>query len=173
MVGEIRDNETASIATQAALTGHLVLSTLHTNNATAAITRLVDMKIEPFLISSTLLAVLAQRLVRLLCPHCKSEDKIAEDYGNQFSIKKDTLIYKAEGCKQCGYTGYIGRQAVGELLIMSDEIKTIMKSTTNDYQIRSFAKENGMVFLSDKLRELLYDGKISLDEAIRIGIKDD
>ncbi|MDR1460723.1 MAG: Flp pilus assembly complex ATPase component TadA [Campylobacteraceae bacterium] len=173
MVGEIRDNETASIATQAALTGHLVLSTLHTNNATAAITRLVDMKIEPFLISSTLLAVLAQRLVRLLCPHCKTEDKIAEDYANQFSIEKDTVIYKANGCKKCGYTGYIGRQAVGELLVMNDEIKTILKTTTNDYQIRSFSRENGMVFLSHRLRQLLYDGKISLDEAIRIGIKDD
>jgi general secretion pathway protein E len=173
MVGEIRDNETASIATQAALTGHLVLSTLHTNNATSAITRLVDMKIEPFLISSTLLAVLAQRLVRLLCPHCKEEDNIAEEFAKKLSIKRSTKIYKAVGCKQCNYTGYIGRQAVGELLVMNNDIKTILKTTTNDYQIRAYAKEKGMVFLSAKLRQLLCNGDISLEEAIRIGIKDE
>jgi general secretion pathway protein E len=173
MVGEIRDDETASIATQAALTGHLVLSTLHTNNATAAITRLVDMRVEPFLISSTLLAVLAQRLARLLCPHCKTEDTIAEDYAKEFNIPHGTHIYKAVGCKECGYTGYIGRQAVGELMIMNDDIKSIMKSTTNDFQIRKFAREKGMLFLTDRLRELLLEGKISLDEAIRIGLKDD
>ncbi|MDR1007554.1 MAG: GspE/PulE family protein [Campylobacteraceae bacterium] len=173
MVGEIRDNETASIATQAALTGHLVFSTLHTNNATSAITRLVDMKIEPFLISSTLLAVLAQRLVRLLCPHCKEEDEIAEEFADKLSVARDTKIYRAAGCKHCNYTGYIGRQAVGELLVMNNDIKTILKTTTNDYQIRAYAKEKGMVFLSAKLKQLLCGGDISLEEAIRIGIKDE
>lgn len=173
MVGEIRDNETASIAIQAALTGHLVLSTLHTNNATSAITRLTDMKIEPFLISSTLLAVLAQRLVRLLCPHCKKEDDLTKEILCKLSIPKNTLIYKADSCKNCNYTGYIGRQAVGELLIINDDIKTILKTTTSDYQIRAFMKEKGMIFLSKRLRNLLVEGKISLDEAIRIGIKDE
>ena len=172
MVGEIRDNETASIATQAALTGHLVLSTLHTNNATSAITRLTDMKIEPFLISSTLLAVLAQRLVRLLCSDCKKEDILAEEFISHFSIPKDTIIYKACGCKKCNFTGYVGREAVGELLVINDDIRNMLKTTTNDYQIRSFVKEKGMIFLSQRLKTLLINGKISFDEAIRVGAKD-
>ena len=172
MVGEIRDAETATIATQAALTGHLVLSTLHTNNATSAITRLADMKIEPFLISSSLLAVLAQRLVRLLCPHCKEEDTIAEEYVKMFGIPEDTPIYKSNGCKECAYTGYIGRRAIGEIFVLDDRIKDMLKETTNDHQIRAVARANGLVTLSYRLKELLIAGETSLDEAIRVGIKD-
>lgn len=173
MVGEIRDSETAIIATQAALTGHLVLSTLHTNNATSAITRLADMGIEPFLISSSLLGVLAQRLVRLLCPDCKSEDILAEEFSKEFNLPKNAKIYKANGCKKCGYTGYIGRRAIGEIFILNDEIKTLLKESTNDHQIRAIAKQQGLKTLSHRLKEILLEGKTSLDEAIRVGIKDD
>ncbi|NWF66101.1 MAG: type II/IV secretion system protein [Campylobacterales bacterium] len=172
MVGEIRDGETASIAIQAALTGHLVLSTLHTNNATAAITRLADMKVEPFLISSALLGVLAQRLVRLLCPHCKEEDILAEEFSKEFDLPTDAKIYKASGCRECGYTGYMGRKAIGEIFILNDKIKTLLKETTNDHVIRQVAKDSGLVTLSDRLKEMLLDGQTSLDEAIRVGIKD-
>ncbi len=172
MVGEIRDAETATIATQAALTGHLVLSTLHTNNATSSITRLADMKIEPFLISSSLLAVLAQRLVRLLCEECKEEDVLAESFAKEFDLPQNAKIYKSCGCKKCNYTGYEGRRAVGEIFILDDDIKTMLKETTNDHQIRSLAKKKGLIVLSDRLKELLLSGKTSMDEALRVGIKD-
>lgn len=172
MVGEIRDGETASIATQAALTGHLVLSTLHTNNATSSITRLADMDVEPFLISSSLLAVLAQRLVRLLCDECKEEDVLAEEYAREFDLPNDAKIFKAKGCKHCNYTGYAGRRAVGEVFILDDDIKTLLKDTTNDHQIRALAKQKGFVTLSSRLKKLILEGKTSMDEAIRVGVKD-
>ncbi len=172
MVGEIRDGETASIATQAALTGHLVLSTLHTNNATSSITRLADMKIEPFLISSSLLAVLAQRLVRLLCEHCKEEDILAESYIKDFDLPINAKIYKSCGCKHCNYTGYEGRRAIGEIFILDDDIKTLLKETTNDHQIRTIAKQKGFITLSSRLKRILLEGKTSMDEALRVGIKD-
>ncbi len=172
MVGEIRDSETASIATQAALTGHLVLSTLHTNNSTSSITRLADMKIEPFLISSSLLAVLAQRLVRLLCPECKEEDTLAEEYAKEFDLPQNAKIFKSCGCKHCNYTGYEGRRAVGEIFILDDDTKTLLKETTNDHQIRALAKQKGLTTLSDRLKKLLLSGQTSMDEALRVGIKD-
>lgn len=172
MVGEIRDSETAQIATQAALTGHLVLSTLHTNNATSAITRLADMKIEPFLISSSLLCVLAQRLTRLLCPHCKTEDTLAEEFAKEFDLPANAKIYKAKGCKECSYTGYMGRRAIGEIMVLDDDIKTLLKETTNDHQIRALVKQKGLITLSDRLKNILLEGQTSLDEAIRVGIKD-
>ncbi len=172
MVGEIRDSETASIATQAALTGHLVLSTLHTNNATSSVTRLADMKIEPFLISSSLLAVLAQRLVRLLCPNCKEEDTLAEQYAKEFNLPQNAKIYKPCGCKHCNYTGFEGRRAIGEIFILNDEVKTLLKESTNDHQIRSLAKKQGFITLSTRLKQLLLDGQTSMDEALRVGIKD-
>lgn len=172
MVGEIRDSETASIATQAALTGHLVLSTLHTNNATSSITRLADMKIEPFLISSSLLAVLAQRLVRLLCSSCKEEDVLAEAFAKEFNLPSHARIFKSKGCKKCNYTGYEGRRAIGEIFVLDDDVKTMLKETTNDHQIRNLAKQKGLITLSDRLKKILLEGKTSMDEALRVGIKD-
>lgn len=172
MVGEIRDKETAEIAIQAALTGHLMLSTLHTNNATSSITRLVDMGIDSFLIGSSLLGVLAQRLVRKLCPHCKEEDFIAEEYADEFELPKGAKIYKPSGCVKCNFTGYIGRIPVGELFVIDDDIKALMKDTSNDYEIKKLMKEKGMEFLADKLKKLLLDEITSMEEIIRVGIKD-
>lgn len=172
MVGEIRDTETASIATQAALTGHLVLSTLHTNNATSSIARLVDMKVEPFLISSSLLGVLAQRLVRVLCPKCKQEIPLDEEYAKEFGLPSNAKVCKAEGCKHCNYTGYSGRRAIGEIFILDDEVKTLLKNTTNDHQIRQLVKQKGFITLSQKLKTLVLEGETSMEEAIRVGIKD-
>ena len=173
MVGEIRDEETAQIAIRAALTGHLVLSTLHTNNSTATITRLSDMHIEPFLISSSILGVLSQRLVRLLCPYCKEEDIIAEDFANEYKIEPNTRLYKAKGCKKCNYTGYLGRKAIGELLVMDEGFKEILKDTTNDHILREYAKKHGLITLQDRLKKMLINGETSLDEAVRIGLKDE
>jgi len=172
MVGEIRDVETAKIAIQSALTGHLVLSTLHTNNATSAVTRLIDMKIEPFLISSTLLGVLAQRLVRVLCDDCKVVDEIALEHYDEFDLPRDATYYKAKGCEKCKYTGYISRKAVGELFILDEDMQKIVKEDTDDTTIRKKAMELSFITLQDRLKKMLINGKTSLEEAIRVGLKE-
>jgi len=173
MVGEIRDSETADIALRSALTGHLMLSTLHTNDATSALSRLMDMGIEEFLISSTLLGVLAQRLTRQLCPTCKEPTELSPTVIDELSLPIHSTFYKAKGCKECDYTGYRGRRAVGELFIMNDEVKSMMKDGLNDHQIRQRVKESGMVTIADKLREMLINGDTSYEEAVRIGIMED
>lgn len=171
MVGEIRDKETASIAVQSALTGHLLFSTLHTNRAPAAITRLIDMGVEKFLISSSLLAVLAQRLVRKLCPDCKCEDNSEYSY-SLFNIDKSKTIYKANGCKFCNFTGYKGRIAIGELFIIDDHIKELLKGEVDDNTLMKLALSNGMISLDKQLKTMLENTQTSIDEAIRIGIKE-
>jgi len=170
MIGEIRDEETADIAVRAALTGHLVFSTLHTNSAAATISRLSDMGVEPFLISSSLLGILAQRLVRILCNECKEEDELAENFSTDYKLPKNAKIYKATGCKSCNYSGYAGRKSIGELLVMNDKVRDLLKSTTDEHTIRTALQAEGFVTLSQQLRELLLEGKTSLDEAIRIGL---
>jgi general secretion pathway protein E len=170
MVGEIRDFETASIATQAALTGHLVFSTLHTNRAHSAVTRLMDMGLERFLISSSILGVMAQRLVRELCDDCKEEDIIAEQHIDGFGIKSNTKVYKANGCSHCNFTGYSGRKAIAELFIMTPDIITLLKKDVDDNELEEVAIKNGMITLKQQLINLIIDGKTSLDEAIRIGL---
>lgn len=170
MVGEIRDSETASIAVQSALTGHLLFSTLHTNRAPAAITRLIDMGVEKFLISSSLLAVLAQRLVRKLCPACKIEDDSIASH-KFFGFDTTKTIYKPNGCKACNFTGYSGRVAIGELFIINDEIKEYLKSDVDDNILMKIAIKNGMISLDKQLKSMLEYGETSVDEVIRIGIK--
>jgi len=170
MIGEIRDEETASIAVRAALTGHLVFSTLHTNSASATISRLADMKIEPFLISSSLLGILAQRLVRVLCDKCKVEDSIAEEFALDYHISKDTKIYKAKGCKECNHSGYAGRRSIGELLVMNDKVKDILKTTTDEHTIKTELEKDGLKTISKQLLKMLKNGETSLEEAIRIGL---
>ncbi len=157
MVGEIRDSETAKIAIQAALTGHLLLSTLHTNNTAAAITRLIDMGVEEFLISSSLLGVLSQRLVRKLCSECK---------------RKNGEFYEAVGCSKCNFTGYEGRVAVGELFLMDDDVKMMLKNGMKDFEIREAMVKKGLVLLSSKIERLVEDGITSLTEALRVGMRD-
>ena len=180
MVGEIRDRETATIAVQSALTGHLVLSTLHTNNASSTVTRLMDMGIEPFLISSSLIGILSQRLVRVLC-ECRVEDtdgesfqeieKITKKFPNLKKYKIDKL-YKANGCPKCNFTGYKNRKAVGELFIMNDEVKELIAKGTNDIELKNIMVKNGMKTLKENILELLSSGETSLKEAIRVGLKD-
>ena len=170
MIGEIRDEETANIAVRAALTGHLVFSTLHTNSAAATISRLADMGIEPFLISSSLLGILAQRLLRVLCDSCKEEDILAEEFAKDYNLPRDAKIYKACGCKACGYSGYAGRRSIGELLIMSDGVKTLLKTTTDEHTIKTELEKNGLKTIATQLKYYLLKGETSLDEAIRIGL---
>jgi len=172
MVGEIRDSETADIALRSALTGHLLLSTLHTNDATSSLSRLMDMGIENFLISSTLLGVLSQRLTRKLCEHCTEETTLLSETLEDFDLPKENKYYKAVGCTACDFTGYKGRQAIGELFIMDDHVKEMMKDGFNDYQVRDAMKRNGMKTISDKLKEMLISGKTSYEEAVRVGLMD-
>jgi len=173
MIGEIRDEETANIAIRAALTGHLVFSTLHTNSAAATISRLIDMGIAPFLISSSLLGILAQRLVRILCSECKTEDTIAEEFAENYALASDAKIYKAVGCKKCSYSGYSGRRSIGELLIMNDSVKELLKETTDENHLKTLLQKNGLKTIASQLKELLLQGETSLDEAIRVGLGHD
>jgi general secretion pathway protein E len=172
MIGEIRDPETAKIAIQSALTGHLVFSTLHTNNATSAITRLVDMQVETFLVSSTLVGVLAQRLVRVLCPDCKKEDDLAEEHQKEFKIPKDVKLYKPIGCEKCRHTGFVKRKAIGELFELNDTMKHIIKENNDDITIREKAISLGFITIQEQLIQMLIDGETSLEEAIRVGLKE-
>jgi general secretion pathway protein E len=153
MIGEIRDLETAQIAVQASLTGHLVLATLHTNDAAAAVTRLLDMGIEPFLLSSSLLGVLAQRLVRKLCPHCKQHD-------GQY--------WQAVGCDQCGHSGYQGRVGVYELLQTTDEIRALIHHSASEAEIRAAAQSDGMQTMREDGERWLLDGTTSQAELLRV-----
>jgi general secretion pathway protein E len=153
MIGEIRDLETAQIAVQASLTGHLVLATLHTNDAAAAVTRLLDMGIEPFLLSSSLLGVMAQRLVRKLCVHCKVADG---------------PYYKAVGCDKCGHTGYQGRVGVYELLETNDEISAQIHNRASEAEIRAAAQKSGMKTMREDGERWLRDGTTTQAELLRV-----
>ena len=170
MIGEIRDEETAQIAVRAALTGHLVFSTLHTNSAAATISRLADMGIEPFLISSSLLGIMAQRLVRRICDECKVEDTIAEEFAEEYNLDRNATIYKPVGCKKCNYSGFSARQSIGELLVMNDMIKDLLKETTDEHTISKALDKDHLITISMQLKEMLMKGETSLDEAIRIGL---
>jgi general secretion pathway protein E len=153
MIGEIRDLETAQIAVQASLTGHLVLATLHTNDSAAAVTRLLDMGIEPFLLSSSLLGVVAQRLVRKLCPVCK---------------QKDGEHWHAVGCDKCGHTGYQGRVGVYELLLTTDQIRAQIHDRGSEADIRATAQRNGMRTMREDGERWLADGTTTQEELLRV-----
>jgi general secretion pathway protein E len=153
MIGEIRDLETAQIAVQASLTGHLVLATLHTNDAAAAVTRLLDMGIEPFLLSSSLLGVVAQRLVRKLCPACKTQHD-----GEWLAV----------GCDKCGQTGYQGRVGIYELLMVNDHIRSQIHDSTSEADIRATAQRNGMRTMRDDSERWLADGITTRAEVLRV-----
>ena len=165
MVGEIRDKETASTAIQAALTGHLMLSTLHTNNAAATISRLMDIGVEPFLLSSSIIGILSQRLVRVLCD-CKEIDN--NDY-SEYGITNKT--YKAVGCKKCNFTGYKKRKAIGELFIMNDYVKSLIAKGSNDIELKQAMQKEGMKTLKENLIEMIQNGETSIKEAIRVGLR--
>ncbi|MEY4765446.1 MAG: type secretion system protein GspE [Pseudomonadota bacterium] len=154
MIGEIRDFETAQIAVQASLTGHLVLATLHTNDAPSAVTRLTDMGIEPFLLSSSLLGVLAQRLVRKLCPHCKRQDLQGR--------------YHPVGCPECGMSGYKGRTGVYELMVADDEIRGLIHEQAPEAKLFEVAQRNGMKTMREDGDRLVAEGVTSLEEVLRV-----
>lgn len=174
MVGEVRDTETAKIAIQAALTGHLVMTTLHTNTAAAAVTRLIDIGIEPYLIASTLTAVVGQRLLRVLCPDCRSSyivsprtfDADPRVFG--LGIKPGATLYAANGCDRCGQTGYRGRCAIFEVLEVSDPVRKLILTGVDDYAIEARARSEGMSTLVEDGRAKCLSGTTTVDEVFRV-----
>lgn len=169
MVGEIRDLETAQIAVQASLTGHLVMSTLHTNTAVGAITRLRDMGIEPFLISSSLLGVLAQRLVRTLCPDCKQPYEADKETKKLFGLKKkeDLTLYRASGCEACNYKGYRGRTGIHELLVIDEDVQSLIHSEAGEQAIEKHIRQQTPSIQEDGLNKVRM-GITSLEEIMRV-----
>ncbi|WP_172600378.1 GspE/PulE family protein [Sulfurivermis fontis] len=171
MIGEIRDLETARIANKAALTGHLVLSTLHTNDAASTITRLLDMGIEPYLLSSTLLGVMAQRLIRLNCQQCLQEEPVDEEVRNVLQVAADEVFHRGVGCSACNYTGYHGRVAVTELLPITPQISTLINNNACAQAIKDMAIQEGMTTLTQNALALARAGKTSLDEVFAIRLE--
>jgi len=167
MVGEIRDGETAQIAVQASLTGHLVLSTLHTNSAVGAITRLQDMGVEPFLLSSTLLGVLSQRLVRKLCPDCKTETQLDVEQVDSFKISGDDVIYKSNGCSACLQTGYRGRTGIYEMIEIDETLSTMIHDGSSQPQLERYCRTRSQSLREDGIRKMLL-GETTLDEVLRV-----
>jgi general secretion pathway protein E len=170
MVGETRDLETAEMAIQASLTGHFVLSTIHTNDAASAPNRLIDMGVQPFLIASSLAAVLAQRLIRTLCPECK-EGYAPTDYDCQLldvqSLPKDSILYKAKGCAKCNYLGYSSMTVVSELLILTDDIRPLILKKADANTVKKMAMKNGMKTLRQDALEKILKGITSVEEVAR------
>jgi len=176
MVGEIRDVETAEIAIRVALTGHLVFSTLHTNDAAGATTRLLDMGIEPYLVASSLECVIAQRLVRLICPKCKRPGKDAKVILQELGMKdvpKDAEIYEGKGCEACKFTGYRGRTAIHEFLVLNEEIREMVLNHRSADQIRKKAIALGMRTLRNAGIEKILKGMTTPGEVMRVTPKED
>lgn len=172
MVGEIRDLETAEIAVQASLTGHLVLSTLHTNTAIGAVTRLQDMGIEPFLLASSLIGVIAQRLVRTLCPHCHTWYEADGTEAEMFKFihtQTDTVLKlpQPQGCEQCSHTGFSGRTAIYEIVPVDDQMRRLIHSNTAEYELENYARQHAGSIRDDGLRKVLA-GKTTVEEVLRV-----
>jgi len=169
LVGEIRDLETAQIAVQASLTGHLVIATLHTNDAASAVTRLMDMGIEPFLLGSSLIGVLAQRLVRKLCPHCKQGYKpTAKEWAILDASKPPAKVYRAVGCDQCNQTGYRGRTGLYELMNVDEPLRRLIHDGSGEHVIRKYAEDQGMGLLRDDGLRWVRAGETSIEEVLRV-----
>ena len=173
MIGEIRDLETAQIAVQSALTGHMVLSTLHTNDAASTVNRLLDMGVDDYLLTSTVVGILAQRLVRKLCPHCKEPYHALPEIVTQLGLAKfappgDITLYHARGCGQCSQTGYMGRFCILEMLPMSDPLRSLIMKHVNSNELKAQAQKDGMVSMyEDGMRKALA-GETTFEEVLRV-----
>ena len=172
LIGEIRDRETAEIAIQSSLTGHLVFSTLHTNDAASAVTRLIDMGIEPFLVTSSIIAIIAQRLVRVLCPHCKEvyvpDEETLANLGLDRSVLKKNIFYRKNGCNLCMQTGFRGRTGIFEILIVDEEIKKLVLKTSDANQINELALKQGMITLQKDGIDKALNGITTTEEVLRV-----
>ena len=171
MVGEIRDEETAQIAIRSAITGHLVLSTLHTNDAPGAVIRLTDMGIPQYLVGDALVAVISQRLVKKLCPHCKKKIKTNAQITNELDLKESTFIYEPNGCPYCNNTGYRGRMAVHEIMYIDHKLKEKLNFKNLDFEtLRDLAIKNGMITISKACKEYVLNGTTSFAEYVNISL---
>jgi Type II secretory pathway, ATPase PulE/Tfp pilus assembly pathway, ATPase PilB len=177
LVGEIRDFETAQISVQASLTGHMVFSTLHTNDAPGAVTRLRDMGVQPFLITATVRAILAQRLVRKICVNCREafmpSPELLMELRLTREMVKDRKFYHGRGCEACNNTGHKGRQGIFELLMINDEIRELVLQGTTKDQIVAAAKRNGMMPLREAGLRAIFEGATTIDEVVRETILED
>lgn len=177
LVGEIRDYETAEVAVQSALTGHLVFSTLHTNDAPSAITRLRDMGIEPFLITACLEGILAQRLVRKICSECRTQFEPSDELLMELQLPvqqaRKYKFYYGRGCQRCNNSGYKGRTGIHELLDVNDDIRDLISSNANVDEIRNFARSQGMITLRESGLKLIFDGVTTIDEIVRETVMED
>jgi type IV pilus assembly protein PilB len=170
MLGEIRDAETANIAVQASLTGHLVLSTLHTNDAPASITRLINIGVEPYLISSAVNAILAQRLVRKICSHCKEDYKPSDEMKEFLTLQgfAAETMYRGKGCDRCRRTGHAGRLGIYELLVMDDALRDMVTRNPDVNHLRKLCRERGLVTLRDDGFQKVIKGLTTVDEILRV-----
>jgi general secretion pathway protein E/type IV pilus assembly protein PilB len=169
LVGEIRDKETAEVAINASLTGHLVFSTLHTNDAVTANTRLLDMGVEPFLIASSVEGILAQRLVRTICQYCKEEyDPDPEQLPTDFEFQPGERLYRGKGCRECRHSGYSGRLGVYEFLVMNEELRELIVHRASGSRMLQCARENGMITLRDDGWEKVRAGLTTPEEVLRV-----
>jgi general secretion pathway protein E/type IV pilus assembly protein PilB len=169
LVGEIRDRETAEIAVQASLTGHLVFSTLHTNDAPGAATRLIDMGVEPYLVASSLEVVVAQRLVRVICPQCRQEvpDSEARLLQAEYGQKLPPVLYRGAGCRNCAGTGFRGRQGIFEMMVVSDEIRSLILHRAPSHDLRKVAVAQGMNSLREDGWRIVHEGRTTVEEVMR------
>jgi len=172
MIGEIRDGETAAHAVQAALTGHLVFSTLHTNDAISSITRLLDLGLQPFLVASTLIGAMAQRLVRKICPNCRAkievEGEVLSGLGFPVAVGENMQLFSGNGCRQCRKTGYFGRCGIFEIFPMSDKMKSMVSDLSAESEIRKTAIKEGMSSLKDDVWRKVMNGITTHEEAVRV-----
>lgn len=170
MIGEIRDRETAEIAVRAAITGHLVLSTIHTNDAPSSVTRLLDMGIEAFMINSSLIGVIAQRLVRKICPYCKTEYNAENDEIKALGLDetKEYKLYKGHGCLYCGQKGYIGRTGIYEILTIDKELRSAINKGLSSDELKDLAVKNGMVTLKNSCIQKVLKGETTFEEYLRV-----
>ncbi|HAY19545.1 MAG TPA: hypothetical protein DCY17_01715 [Clostridiales bacterium] len=171
MIGEMRDEETAEIAVRAAITGHLVFSTLHTNDATGAITRLEDMGVADYLVSDALVGVIAQRLVKRLCPECKKRSKTNAKEMEILGITEPISIFRPHGCQFCDNTGYKGRIAVHEIMYMNENMRNAVLREKNLEVLRDLAKRNGMVTLWSSCKSLVEKGVTSIQELMTLNME--
>mgnify|MGYP000055682997 FL=1 len=168
MIGEIRDTETAEIAVRASITGHLVLSTMHTNDTASTVSRLIDMGIEPYLVSSSVVGIIAQRLVKRICEGCKTDYKPTPEEKEMLGLDKDITLHKGAGCSACGGTGYKGRIAVHEIMTITKELRALINKGASVDEIREAAEKQGMLTLQENCRQLIVDGISTIEEMLRV-----
>ncbi|HCJ42289.1 GspE/PulE family protein [uncultured Ruminococcus sp.] len=167
MIGEMRDTETAEIGIRAAITGHLVLSTLHTNDASSTVTRLVDMGVDAYMVATSLIGVVAQRLTKVVCPHCRVGYMSTPEENDLMEISESVPIYKAKGCSKCT-NGYVGRTAIHEILLATPKMKEIITAGAKNEEIQELARQEGCRLLRDNVSELVREGRTTIDELVRV-----